>query len=93
VAEWTEIETPPKERELKYWTINFDGFLQFQGVGAGIMVTSPKGESFKYVLQMHFLASNNAAKYEAHLTMLTQGSRRLTTHCQLGKQRMVMSGR
>jgi ribonuclease HI len=28
---------------------------------------SPKGESFKYVLQMHFLASNNAAKYEALL--------------------------
>jgi ribonuclease HI len=26
---------------------------------------SPKGESFKYVLQMHFLASNNAAGYEA----------------------------
>jgi ribonuclease HI len=28
---------------------------------------SPKGESFKYVLQMHFPASNNAAKYEALL--------------------------
>jgi hypothetical protein len=28
VAEWTEIQTPPKERELEYWTINFDGSLQ-----------------------------------------------------------------
>jgi hypothetical protein len=27
-AEWTETQTPPKERELKYWTINFDGSLQ-----------------------------------------------------------------
>jgi ribonuclease HI len=54
-------------RELEYWTINFNGSLQIQGAGAGIIVTSPKGESFKYILQMHFLASNNVAKYEALL--------------------------
>jgi hypothetical protein len=67
VAEWTKIQTPPKEKELEYWTINFDGSLQRQGVGAGILITSPKGESFKYVLQMHFPASNNVAWYEALL--------------------------
>jgi hypothetical protein len=67
VAEWTEIQTPTKERELVYWTINSDGSLQLQGAGAGILVTSPKGESFKYVLQMHFLGSNNATEYEALL--------------------------
>jgi ribonuclease HI len=67
VAEWTEIQTPPNEKELEYWTINFDGFVQLQGAGAGIPVTSPKGESFKYILQMHFLSSNNAAEYEALL--------------------------
>jgi ribonuclease HI len=53
------------ERELEYCTINFDGSLQLQGAGAGILVTFPKGESFKYVLQMHFPASNNAAEYGA----------------------------
>jgi hypothetical protein len=37
---WTEIQTPPKERELEYWTINFDGSLQLQGVGARILVPS-----------------------------------------------------
>jgi ribonuclease HI len=67
VAKWTETQTPPKERELEYWTINFDGSLQLHGAGAGILVTSPKGESFKYVLQMYFLASNNAAEYKALL--------------------------
>jgi hypothetical protein len=67
MAEWTEMQTPPKERELEYWIINFDGSLQLQGTGAGILVTSPNGESFKYVLQTHFLASNNAAEYEALL--------------------------
>jgi ribonuclease HI len=55
------------ERELEYWTINFDGSLQLQGAGAGILVTSLKGESFKYVLQMHFPTSNNTAKYKALL--------------------------
>jgi ribonuclease HI len=33
----------------------------------GILVTSPKEESFKYVLQMHFPAFNNATEYEALL--------------------------
>jgi hypothetical protein len=27
MAEWTETQTPPKERELEYWTTNFDGSL------------------------------------------------------------------
>jgi ribonuclease HI len=67
MAGWTEIQAPPMERELEYWTINFDGSLQLQGAGAGILVTSFKGESFKYVLQIHFLASNNATEYEALL--------------------------
>jgi hypothetical protein len=67
VAEWPKTQTPPKERALEYWTINLDRSLQLQGVGAGILLTSLKGESFKYVLQMHFLASNNAAEYEALL--------------------------
>jgi ribonuclease HI len=67
VAEWTETQTPPKERGLEYWTINFDGSLQLQGARVGILVMSPKGESFKYLMQMHFLASNNAAEYEALL--------------------------
>jgi ribonuclease HI len=67
VAEWTETRTPPKERELEYWTINFNGSLQLQGARAGILVTSSKGKIFKYVLQMHFPASNNVVEYEALL--------------------------
>jgi ribonuclease HI len=52
---------------IQYWAINFNGSLQLQGTGAEILITSPKGESFKYVLQMHFPASNNAVEYEALL--------------------------
>ena len=31
------------------------------------MVVSPKDESFKYILQLYFPASNNVAEYEALL--------------------------
>ncbi|KAK1677038.1 hypothetical protein QYE76_037886 [Lolium multiflorum] len=33
--------------------------------GAGIVITSPKGDRLDYVLQIHFAASNNVAEYEA----------------------------
>jgi ribonuclease HI len=91
VAEWTETQTPPK-KELEYWTINFNESVQFQGAGAGIFVTSPKGESFKYVLQIHFPASNNAAEYEALLHGLriatVRGIRRLKV---LGDSSLVVN--
>jgi ribonuclease HI len=81
IAKWTNTQAAPKERELEYWTMNFDGSLQLQGAGASILVTSPKGKSFKYVLQMYFLVSNNAPEYEALLHGLwiatTLGIRRL----------------
>jgi ribonuclease HI len=41
------------------------------------VVTSPKGESLKYVLQMHFLASNSAVEYGA----LLHGLRMATSLC------------
>jgi ribonuclease HI len=67
MAKWTETQTSPREKELEYWTINFDGSLQLHGAEVGILVMSPREESFKYVLQMYFLASNNAVEYEALL--------------------------
>jgi hypothetical protein len=85
MAEWTETQTPLRERELEYWTINFDGSLKLQGVGVGILVTSLKGKNFKYVMQMHFLASNNAAVYKA----LLHGLRIATT---LGIHRLKVLG-
>src|SRR5438105_251408 len=38
-----------------------------EGEGAGIVLISPTGERLKYVLHLHFPASNNAAEYEALL--------------------------
>jgi hypothetical protein len=93
MPDWTETQIPPKQRELKYWTINFDRSLHFQLVGAGILVTSPKGERFRYVLQMHFPVPNSAAEYEAllhGLRITTQSSWGLIAHCQSGQQIVVI---
>src|SRR3954464_10241 len=45
--------------------MHFDGSKMKNGLGAGIVLTSPKGDHLHYVLQIHFAASNNVAEYEA----------------------------
>jgi ribonuclease HI len=45
--------------------MNFDGSKMLGGLGAGVVLTSPKGDKLQYGLQMHFRASNNIAEYEA----------------------------
>jgi ribonuclease HI len=43
----------------------FDGALNLEGAGTGVLLISPQGEQLKYVLQIHYKASNNGAEYEA----------------------------
>src|SRR4051812_36108147 len=45
--------------------MHFDGSKMKSGLGAGIVLTSPRGDQLHYVLQIHFAASNNVAEYEA----------------------------
>ena len=45
--------------------MHFDGSKVKEGLGAGVVLTSPKRDQLKYVLQVHFAASNNVAEYEA----------------------------
>jgi ribonuclease HI len=45
--------------------MNFDGSKMRRGLGAGIILISPKGDKMHYMLQIHFTALNNVAKYEA----------------------------
>jgi hypothetical protein len=54
VAEWVEL-----------WTMFFDGSLMKTGAGAGLLFVSPLRKHLRYVLRLHFLASNNVAEYEA----------------------------
>jgi ribonuclease HI len=43
----------------------FNGALNLEGVGACVLLISPQGEQLKYVMQIHYKASNNGAEYEA----------------------------
>jgi ribonuclease HI len=45
--------------------MHFYGSKTIHGLGAGIVLTSPKNDQLRYVLQIHFAASNNVAEYEA----------------------------
>lgn len=53
--------------KLEYWIMYFDGSLMLNSAEAGVLFISPRDEKLKYVLQLHFLASNNLAEYEALL--------------------------
>jgi ribonuclease HI len=64
-ADWGEHQYLPPAPNSTHWRMNFDGSKMLGGLGAGIVLTSPKGEKLQYVLQMHFHASNNVAEYEA----------------------------
>jgi hypothetical protein len=43
----------------------FDGSMMKTGAGAGLLFISPLGMHLRYVLRLHFPASNNVAEYEA----------------------------
>ena len=45
----------------------FDGSVMKTGAGAGLLFNSPLGEHMRYVIRLHFPASNNMAEYEALL--------------------------
>ena len=64
VAEWRENQLPTPVEHLEHCVIYFDGSLKLEGVGAGVLLISPKGEQLKYVLQIFWEASNNEARYE-----------------------------
>jgi ribonuclease HI len=55
---------PPKERP-EHWIIYFDDALNLEGAGARVLFISPQGEKLKYVLQIHYKASNNRVEYKA----------------------------
>ena len=47
--------------------MHFDGSKMLAGLGDGIVLTSPTGDTVQYVLQIMYTDSNNAAEYEALL--------------------------
>jgi hypothetical protein len=58
-ADWGEHQYLPPAPDSTYWRMNFDGSKMLGGLGAGVVLTSPKGDKLQYVLQMHFRALNS----------------------------------
>ena len=48
----------------------FDASVTKTGVGAGLLFISPLGVHMRYVIRLHFPASNNMVEYEALLSGL-----------------------
>jgi ribonuclease HI len=65
VAERVDTQLPTALIQPELWTMFFDGSLMKTGVGAGLLFISPLEKHLRYVLRLHFPASNNAAEYEA----------------------------
>ena len=53
--------------ESEYWVMHFDGSRMLQGSGAGVVLRNPLGDKLRYVLQIHFKATNNVVEYETLL--------------------------
>ena len=61
----------------------FDGALNNNNAGAGILFITPTKDKLRYVLRIHFSASNNATEYEACL-------HRLCIAIELGVKRIML---
>ena len=70
VALWTDTQLPPPQIQAECWTVYFDGSVMKTGAGAGLLFISPLGDHMRYIICLHFPASNNMAKYEALLSGL-----------------------
>ena len=63
----------------------FDGSLMKKGIGAGLVFVSPLEVHMRYIVRIHFPASNNVAEYEALINGL-----RITV--ELGIRRLDVQG-
>jgi ribonuclease HI len=65
VAEWVDTQLPAALIQPELWTMSFDGSLMKTGAGTDLLFISPLGKHLRYVLRLHFPASNNMVEYEA----------------------------
>jgi hypothetical protein len=65
LSEWVDTQLPTAPIQAGLWTMYFDRSLMKTGAGDGLLFISPLGKHVRYVLRLHFPASNNVAEYEA----------------------------
>jgi hypothetical protein len=57
MAEWRENQLHTPTELPEHWVMYFDGSLNLEGAGAGVLLISPTGEQLKYVLQIFWKVS------------------------------------
>ena len=70
IAEFTSPEHEDSPDKPAIWTIHTDKSSTQKRGGAGVVITSPEGETLKYGVQLNFPVTNNEVEYEAILTRL-----------------------
>ena len=65
VANWMEVQQPTLDVTHEYWTMYFNGSVMAPGSGTGVVLISLNGSRLRYVIRLHFSASNNTTEYEA----------------------------
>jgi hypothetical protein len=65
LVEWTDTQLPQIQLQAELWTMYFDGSLMKTGADVGFLFISPLGVHMRYVIRLHFAASNNVTEYEA----------------------------
>ncbi|SPT17070.1 unnamed protein product [Triticum aestivum] len=65
LVDWAKTQYLPPAPDSTHWRMHFDGSKMRTGLGADIVLTSPKGDKLRYMLEIHFAASNNVPEYEA----------------------------
>jgi hypothetical protein len=86
MAEWRENQLPTPTERLEHWVMYFDGSLNLEGAGAGVLLISTTGEQLKYVLQIFWKVSNNEAEYEALLHGLRLAASKVPSDKNLAEQ-------
>ncbi|XP_066373205.1 uncharacterized protein [Miscanthus floridulus] len=93
IAEWTKVQLPTPDVTHEYWMMYFDGLVMVPGSRAGVVLISPDGSRHCYTICLHFLASNNAAEYEALINglhiIVELSATRLYVH---GDSELVVNG-
>ena len=65
LVDWAETQYLPPPPDSTHWRMHFDGSKMRLGLGAGIVLSSLKGDRLRYALPIQFAASNNITEYEA----------------------------
>jgi hypothetical protein len=67
IVKWTDLSAPPDQGPVEYWKMYFDGSLNIDGIGAGMLFHSPTNEQLRYVFKIYFPTSKNMAEYKTCL--------------------------